>query len=150
MPLVASMFFIAMMSLLGALYVPAQQAQTVHAVADISATSLLAYRQSVIDFLNSNQGFSGTVPDSSLVFIWGYQRDLRWTHTVSGGTLYVYEATANSPNTSLLLDQLYRKTASSYMVGRNVSGTLISANGFSTGITVPALIPNGTLLIIGK
>jgi PilM len=150
MPFVASMFFIAMVSLLGALYVPAQQAQAAYAIADVGATSLLAYRESVINYLNGNPGFTGTAADSSLTFIWGYQRDSRWTHIVSGGTLYVYEAIANAPNTSLLLDQLYRKTASSYMVGRNVSGTLISANGFSTGVTVPASVPNGALLIVGK
>jgi hypothetical protein len=150
MPLVASVFFVAMVSLLGALYVPAQQAQAVQVVADVGATSLLAYRESVINFLNATPGFTGTVPDASLTFIWGYQRDLRWTNIVNGGTLYVYEATANSPNTSLILDQLYRKTASSFMVGRNVSGTLVSANGFSTGVTVAAAVPNGALLIVGK
>lgn len=150
MPLVASVFFVAMVSLLGALYVPAQEAQATHAVADVGATSLLAYRESVINYLNANPSFTGTVPDASLTFVWGYWRDPRWTHVVSGGALYVHEATANSPNTSLLLDQLYSKTASSFMVGRNVSGTLVSANGFSTGVTVPVAVPNGALLIVGK
>jgi hypothetical protein len=150
MPLVASLFFVAMVSLVGALYVPAQEAQAANAVANVGATSLLAYRQSVIDYLNANPSFTGTVPDASLSFVWGYTRDPRWTNVVSGGALYVYEVTASSPNTSLLLDQLYRKTASSFMVGRNVSGMLVSANGFSTGVTVFASVPNGSLLIVGR
>jgi len=150
MPLVASVFFVAMVSLLGALYVPAQQAQAAHAVADVGATSLLAYRESVINYLNATPGFTGTVPDASLTFTWGYQRDPRWTNVISGGALYVYETVANSPNTSMMLDQLYQKTAKSFMVGRNVSGVLVSANGFSTGVTVPAAVPNGAILIVGK
>lgn len=150
MPLVASIFFVAMMSLLAALYVPAQQAQAVQAVADVGATSLLAYRESVIDYLNANPTFTGTVPDSSITFVWGYQRDMRWTNLVTGGTLYVYEIAANSPDTSEVLDQLYRKTAASFMVGRNNAGLLVSANGFATGITVPPAVPDGALLIMGK
>ncbi|MFC6281234.1 type IV pilus biogenesis protein PilM [Polaromonas aquatica] len=150
MPVLASVFFVAMVTLLGALYVPAQEAQRNTAVADVGATSLLAYRESVINYLNGNPGYSGTVPDSSLTFIWGYVRDPRWSNVVSGGTLYVYEVVAKSPNTSLVLEKLYRKTASSFMVGRNASGLLVSANGFSTGITVPAAVPNGALVFVGK
>jgi hypothetical protein len=150
MSLVASIFFVAMVSLLGALYVPTQQAQAAHAVADMSATSLLAYRESVINYLNLTPNFAGSVPDTSLTLLWGYVRDSRWTNIVINGQLYVYEVNANSPNTSLLLDQLYQKTASSFMVGRNVSGTLVSANGFSTLIIVPTAVPNGALLMVGK
>lgn len=150
MPLVASVFFVAMVSLLGALYVPTQEARAAQSVADFSATSILAYRESVINYMNANPGFTGSVPDTSLTPIWGNVRDLRWTNVVSGGALYVYETVANSPNTSLMLDQLYQKTAKSFMVGRNVSGILVSAKGFATGITVPAAVPNGALLIVGK
>ena len=148
MALVATFFFISMMSLVGALYVPVQQAQTNLAVADFSSTSFLAYREALIDYLNANPGFTGVVADSSLTYPWGYQRDPRWTNVVSG-TLYVYEVSPNSPNTTLLLERLYQKTDKSFMVGRNVSGMLISANGFSTGVTVPAAVPNGTILIAG-
>lgn len=150
MPVVASIFFVAMVSLLGALYVPVQEAQKINAIADAGATSLLAYRESVINYLNANPGFIGSVPDSSLTPIWGYVRDTRWTNVVSNGTLYVYEAIARSPNTSLVQEKLYRKSASSFMVGRNQSGALVSANGFATGISVPAAVPNGALVFVGK
>lgn len=150
MPAVAAIFFVAMVALLSAIHVPVQKEQAVTAVADFSATSLLAYRQAVIDYHNANPGFSGTVGDASLTFPWGYNRDPRWSNIASGGTLYVYELVPHSANTSLMLDRLYRKTGSSFMVGRKVAGVLVSANGYSTGISVPAAVPNGALLIIGK
>jgi hypothetical protein len=91
------------------------------------------------------------VPDASLSFPWGYVRDARWTHLVlAGGALYVYEVSANSPRTDQMLDLLYRKTLSSFMVGRNAGGTLVSANGLATGVAVPAAVPNGAILIFGK
>jgi hypothetical protein len=150
MPTVISLFFLAVVALLSASYLPQQEAQAEISVADAGATSLLAYREAVINYLNANPTFAGTVPDSSLTFPWGYVRDLRWTNTVlSGGTLYVYESTP-SPNSSQVIDELYRKTASSFMVGQNNGGQLVSARGFATGISVPAAVPNGALLIVGK
>lgn len=153
MPVMASLFFIAMVALIGALNIPAQEAQVKNSLADVGATSFLAYRESVINYLNATPGFtSGTVPDSSLTFLWGYQRDTRWTNMVSGGALYTY-VVANSANTDELLDKLYRKTESSFMVGRNTGGQLISANGFATGISIPTTtppIPVGSILIVGK
>lgn len=151
MPQVIALFFLAIVSLTSALYLPAQKAQGEVSIADAGATSLLAYRQGVIDYLNANPSFSGTVPDSSITFPWGYVRDPRWTNYVqSGGTLYVFEVTAHSPHTDQVLDQLYRKTFKSFSVGRNSGGQLLGASGLSTGITVPAAVPNGALLIVGK
>ena len=151
MPQVIALFFLAIVSLTSALYLPAQSAQGEVAIADAGATSLLAYRQGVIDYLNTNPAFTGTVPDSSIAFPWGYVRDPRWTNYVqSGGTLWVFETTAHSPRTDQVLAQLYRKTLQSFSVGRNNSGQLVGAAGFWTGIAVPAAVPNGALLIVGK
>lgn len=151
MPQVIALFFLAIVALTSALYLPAQKAQGEVAIADAGATSLLAYRQAVIDYLNANPTFTGTVPDASMTFPWGYVRDPRWTnHVLSGGTLYVFEAAAYSPRTDQVLDQLYRKTMQSFSVGRNSGGQLVGATGFSTGILVPAAVPNGALLIVGK
>ena len=148
MPLVVSMFFVAMVALLSALYVPAQEARMSLASADVAATSALAYRESLIDYLNANPTVTGTVPDASLTPLWGHQRNPRWTNTVSSGTLFVYESSPS--NTPELLHELYRKTLSSYTVGRNASGFLVSAKGFATGIPVPALVPDGAILIVGQ
>lgn len=148
MPLVVSMFFIAMMALLEALYLPARDAQVMQAKADVAATSALAYRESVINYLNVNPNFIGTVPDASLTYLWGYTRDARWTHIVNANTLYVYESAPS--NNALLMDAIYSKTFKSYMVGRNVSSRLVSANGLATGIVVPAVVPDLAILISGK
>ena len=151
MPQVIALFFVAIVALTSALYLPAQQAKGQVAVADAGATSLLAYRQGVIDYLNTNPSFTGTVPDASVTFPWGYVRDPRWTNYVqSGGTLYVFEVTAHSARTDQVLDQLYQKTMKSFSVGRNSAGQLVGATGYATGILVPAAVPNGALLIVGK
>jgi hypothetical protein len=151
MPTMIALFFVAVVAMLSAMQVPAREAAVAEGIADAGATSLLAYREGVIDYLNANPTFAGTVPTASVTFPYGYTADARWTNlVVSGGTLYVYEATAFSPNTGLVLDKLYTKTLSSFMVGRNSGGLLVSAKGFATGITVPAAVPNGALLIVGK
>jgi hypothetical protein len=156
MPTMASLMFIALIALMSALYVPEQEARANDAIADSAATSFLGYRESVITYLNSNPSTAtGTVPDASLTYPWGYSRDTRWTntYTASGGTLVVYEATANTAGLSTVLDQLYRKTNKSFSVGRkSADGTsqLISANGFATGIILPASVPNGAIAMVGK
>jgi hypothetical protein len=151
MPTFIALFFVAAVAMASTLYLPQQKAQAELALADAGATSLLAYREAVIDYLNANPGFTGTVPDSALSFGWGYARDARWTNLVQvGSALYVYEKTPGSEHTDQVLDQLYRKTVSSFMVGRNAGGLLVSANGFATGVAVPAAVPNGAILMVGK
>lgn len=151
MPQVIALFFLAIVALTSALYLPEQQARGEIAVADVGATSLLAYRQGVIDYLNANPTFTGTVPDASVAFPWGYVRDPRWTNYVlSGGTLYVFEAAARSAHTDQVLDQLYQKTLRSFTVGRNSGGQLVGATGLATGIVVPAVVPSGAIVMIGK
>lgn len=149
MPLLVSLFFIAMLSLGMALHVPQQEAQLTTAVASAAATSVLAYREGLVDYLNANPSFVGTVADADFTPIWGANRDPAWTNVVvSGGTLYVYESAVST--TPLFLDVLYEKTNKSFLVGRNAAGVLVSATGFSTGITVPAAVPNGAITIVGK
>jgi len=142
------MFFVAILAFLVATHEPRETAWAIHAKADVTATSVLAYRESVIDYLNSNSAFTGTVPDASLTYPWGHQRNLAWTNLVSSGTLYIYEVTPGAGQT--VQDTIYTKTQRSFMVGRNVSGLLVSAKGVETGITVPAAIPEGSILIVGK
>lgn len=148
MPLVVCLFFISMLGILEALYVPARDARAIISKADVAATSALAYRESVINYLIANPTFTGTVPDASLTYLWGYTRDPRWTNIVNATNLYVYESSP-SANT-LLIDVLYSKTMKSYMVGKNVAGLIVSANGLATGNPVPSGIPAGAILIAGK
>jgi hypothetical protein len=151
MPQLIALFFVATVALTSALLLPERQAQGQVALADAGATSLLAYRQGVVDFLNAHATFTGTVPDTAITFPWGYVRDPRWSNRVeAGGTLYVFEAAAHSPHTDQVLDQLYRKTLRSFTVGRNVAGQLVGATGMATGIAVPASVPDGALLMVGR
>lgn len=104
----------------------------------------------MVDYLNTHPGFTGTVPDAALTFPWGYRRDARWTHLAQpGNTLFVYEA-STPVRPAPVLDQLDRKTLHSFMVGRNTRGRLVSANGFATGIAVPAAVPDGAVMIVGR
>ena len=151
MPLAFALFFVAMVALTSAVYLPARQAEAQVSLADATATSLLAYRQGVIDYLNANPGFAGTVPDAAITFPWGYVRDGRWSNHVPGaGRLYVYEAGGHLAHADQVLDQLYRKTLQSFSVGRNVGGRLVGATGLATGIVVPASVPDGVLLMVGR
>ena len=91
------------------------------------------------------------VADAAITFPWGYRRDPRWTNLVqAGGTLYVYESVAHAAHTAQVLDQLHRKTLQSFSVGRNAGGQLVGATGLATGFVVPATVPNGALLVIGR
>ena len=157
MPTMASLLFISLIALVSALYVPAKETQAATAIANAAATSFLSYREAVINYLTANPGTaSGTVPDASLSFAWGYVRDARWTNmytATGGGSLVIYESSANTAGVSTMIDQLYRKTDQSFTVGRKASdgsGQLISANGFATGIALPAVVPVGAIAMVGK
>lgn len=148
MPLLVITFFIAMMALLVANHVPAEEQKFQSARANVAATDALAYREEVINFLNVTPGFVGTVTDAQITPLWGHQRRLNWSNVVAANTLYVYEA-SSSPE-KLLLDQIYLKTSKSVFVGRNVAGFLVSANGLNTGISIPVTVPVGAIVMIGK
>lgn len=119
--------------------------------ADVSVTNLIAYRKAVIRYLEVNPAATGTVTDASLSAYWlpGYIRDANWTNVISGGTLFVYSTATVTRST---LDFLYVKSQKSSMIGRkhDTNGKLISANGFDTGINLPAAIPSNAIVILGK
>lgn len=148
MPTLIAIFFAAMVSLVTVLNVPNQQAAQEKAIADSAATAMLAYRESVINYLNTNSAFVGVVPTTSMLPPWGYTPDGRWANIVANGSLYVYEPTPSGTNN--LLDTLYNRTQKSHTVGLNISGFLVSATGLATGIAVPAAVPNGAVMIYGK
>lgn len=148
MPLLIVTFFIAMTAMITALNAPQQAVDRQTVIADATATSLLAYREGVINYLNANSGFSGVVTDALFTPLTGAVRNTRWTNVVSGGSLYVYETSLS--NTPYILDQIYLKTNKSFMVGRNSSGFLVSANGIASGIAVPGVVPNGAVTIVGR
>lgn len=148
MPIVITAFFIAMTALYYSSYEPQRDVQAKSIVADVAATSALAYRESVINYLNANPGYVGLVNPMLLTPLTGAPRFSGWDGVVSGGTLFIYEQVpSNTPN---ILDRIYRKTGKSHLVGRKVNGQLVSANGLATGIAVPADVPEYAITLVGK
>jgi hypothetical protein len=149
MPIVLALFMLAMLALHASGELGVQEAGREQARVDAAATSFLAYREAVLDHLNTTPGFTGTAADAVLAFPWGYLRDARWTHVVDAhGTLYVHATAGNSA--PLLLPQLQQKTRNGFLLGRQSGGQLVAASGGSTGITVPASVPEGAVVMVGR
>ena len=71
-----------------------------------------------------------------------------WAHVVAGEQLFVYFV--GPASASGVLESLYQNTGKSQTVGHSNGSSLISARGVNTGITVPASIPVGAVVIYGK
>lgn len=130
--------------------IPKQEAASVAAMADMSSTNFLAYRQAVRRYMEVNPGASGTISDAMLAPYWltGYVRRPEWTNVVISGSLYVYSASIVSHGT---VASLSAKTHESVLVGTKSSttGRLQSATGIDTGINLPAAIPSGAVVMMG-
>lgn len=149
MPLVLAMFLLATLALLQAGSLPAQQAVLEQARADAAATSFLAYREAVLDYLALHPGFTGTAADAALAWPWGYARDGRWSHVVqSDGSLFVYQAAGTPP--PLLIAQLQRKASQPWLLGRESGGQLVSASDASIRMPVPPAVPAGAVVLAGR
>lgn len=149
MPLAFALLLLAAIALLEVAQLPAQEARREEARADIAAASFLAYREAVLDHLNANPGFVGTVADAALLFPWGHVRDARWSHLAEpAGTLYVYQASGAAP--PLLLDTLQRRTGNSFLLGRAGGGQLVTASGVTVAISVPTAVPAGAVVLVGR
>ena len=149
MPLVVALLLLVLHTLLAAGNLPAQDVQRVQARADVAATSFLAYREAVLDYLAAHPGFIGTATDASLSWPWGYVRDARWSHVVQpDGSLFVFQvAGAPAPQ---LLEQLQRKTRNPWLLGREAGSQLVSASGVVIGLPLPAAVPPGAVVLAGR
>lgn len=150
MPLVLAIFLLATVALLQAGALPAQEAQLQQARADAAATSFLAYREAVLDYLVLHPGFTGSAPDAVLAWPWGYARDGRWSHVVQpDGSLFVFQA-AGTTAPPLLLAELQRKASQPWLLGRESGGQLVSARDPSIRLPVPPAVPAGALVLAGR
>lgn len=151
MPAALTFFFVMIMTVYSAMNATQQDVARTNATADVSATNVIAYKASLVKYLNVNTTASGNIVDASLTMPTGLVRDTNWTNSVVGGTLFVYEATPST--TSNVLENIYAKTDKSIMVGRSNGTNLINARGFNTGIAIPATtppIPTGSIVMVGK
>lgn len=151
MPAVFALFFVMLMSLYGALNASKQEAVTTAAVADTQATNVLAYKSSVVTYLNANPNATGAISDASLVMPTGLVRNPNWTNVVANGTLFIYEVT---PTTQPgVLDSIYLKSGKSFLVGRSNGSFLVNPFGYATGTPIPVtapVIPVGAIVLVGK
>lgn len=130
---------------------PKKAEAVVIAKADVSATNFLSYRSAVRKYLQANPGATGVISDASLAAFWqlGYVRDANWTNLVDGGALYVY---STAPVENGTLEAIWNRSSENALVGTKspVNGNLRSFNGFDTGITLPAGIPNNAVVMMGR
>jgi len=150
-PIWLVVFFGALFASYAAIETPKQENFMNIATADVAATNFIAYRNAAIKYVNANPAAAGNITDVALAPYWlpGYIRDANWSNTVSGGTLFVYSTAAPAHSTA---EAIYKKNHESSLVGTKNAGNghLQSANGFDTGIVLPAAIPNNAIVILGK
>lgn len=112
---------------------------------DVSATSvsMLVYRNLVAEYASSNPAFVGVVSDTSLLFPSWYVKPLNLSNYISTGKSYTFYP-GTLPG---LVGELARQTES-VNVGTNQNGVLVAPNMANSGITLPAQIPNGSVVLI--
>lgn len=150
-PIWLTLFFGAVVMMYVAVDAPRKEAEIATISADVDATNFIAYRRAVQRYLQANPAATGKVTDASLSAYWltGYIRNPKWTNLVAGGALYVYSTAPVAPAT---LHTIWGMSSENRLVGTKnpTGGRLRSFNGFDTGITLPASIPNNAVVIMGR
>lgn len=127
---------------------PKIEAASIKRTAEAKATNFWAYRGAVVAYVVANPAATGTIPDSSLSFPLGHVRDPAWTNVVQSGKPYIYAVGSLPKNT---VDVIWRQGRQSLNIGlANSSNTMTSINGLATGQPVPATVPAGALVVVGK
>lgn len=117
-----------------------------HLDAEVKASSFLAYRESLIRFMESNPTFTGSVTATDLepFYPTGFLNPGLFMNYVTTDNLYVY--TTQFTDVSKLKEKLHR----SLLVGRkSTTGHLISLSGIDTEIQIPSIIPVNAIVIAG-
>jgi len=111
-----------------------------------AAQSMAIYRQAVINWAAANPASpTQTVPDSSLVFSYGYLKNFAWTNTVTAGHGWVY-TTDPLLSGSVTACAVLTQSEYSMLVGTQQGGYLWSPSAGNLNIPVSALIPTGSLI----
>ncbi len=130
---------------LGAISTLTRETDLRSSAADASAIAhnLLVYRNALAEFANSNPGYAGTVPDSSLSLPPWFVHLPGVNGYVAAANSYAFYA---SPPVGLVT-QLLDLTGSSRAVGYVSAGQLISPIDGAAGIAVPGTVPNGSAVV---
>ena len=127
---------------------PQQIAAVNNTAGDVAAANFWAYRGAVVSYLNTNPGATGTIADTSLTFPMGYIRNPAWTNVVESGTLYTYSISTLSSDT---VDAIARRGGRTMLIGIAKAGnTMTSITGAASGLTIPAAITAGSVVVIGN
>lgn len=122
--------------------VDAQKAQIDQAEAAAVAGNMAVYRNYVVAFAKANTSLNQAVADGSLGLPTWYRRVNGVENYVTAGKGYVYYSGAKPEATKLLYDQ----SGNSILVGTKRGGFLYNPSSGMTAVSLPAAIPEGSLV----
>ena len=114
-----------------------------YSTVDTLSQSLLVYRSATAEFAKANPAFAGNPADAALNLPGWFRKPTGISSYVSGGQSYTYYP--DGPGG--MLDALVSATESD-QVGMKRSGILVSPRSASTGIALPAVIPEGAIVAL--
>ncbi|MEB0221349.1 type IV pilus biogenesis protein PilM [Pseudomonas sp. AB12(2023)] len=100
------------------------------------AKNMLLYKNAVAAFVDANPSTTGAIPDSSLALPSWFRTIQGVTNYVESGHVYIYAA-----GRPALASAIFSQTQA-LTVGINQSGRLVNPISGDTGIILPAVIPN--------
>lgn len=149
MPLVVALFFAALMGF----YMVPQAVQSVRtagsAQEDAATVSVWAYLNALRAYRSANLSVTGTISDSVITMPAGMPRNPNWTNVIHDGRLWVYEVTPLNPR-GVLARLSEREAANGVFVGRRSGASLTTYKGYSTGISFPATVPVGSIVMVTR
>ena len=112
------------------------------------ATLFHLYREAVVNYLDGNPGYSGTIPLTALILPPGTVIPPMFGNTVSRGVAWSWIAPSSSLiySPAAVMGPEFAKSFGSLLVGVNKNGTFTSPSGISVSIGVPSFVPNGAIV----
>lgn len=104
--------------------------------------SMQVYKNAIVRYLELTPSASGTIPDSSLSLPTWYYRIQGVSNYVAFGKVYVYYQGRAE------LASVIEVNTESLTVGINRGGILINPRSGNTGIVLPAVIPESSVVIM--
>lgn len=141
---VLSVFF-AISLFVGMLFMQNQHTLDINAkTGEASAVSgnLAVYRNSVVNYARSNPGVTGAVADTALGLPTWFVRINGVNNYVAGGKGYVYYSTSRPEAAYMIV----KSSNNSIHAGINHGGYLYNPISGTTTITLPAAIPDGSVV----
>lgn len=125
-----------------------ENANRINLEANQEATLFHLYREAVANYLNTNPGYSGTIPLSALILPAGTVIPPMFGNAVSGGVAWSWVAPSASLvySPDVVIGPEFTKSFGSLLIGVNKNGTFASPSGISVSIGVPSFVPNGAIV----